>query len=129
MTRQQKWAAGALARVLAQKDTPNAGVYRTLCLKMPILIKQSGLVQALAFMWSRDKEDADMGTQAPGKTFCKDLAEVYGISDSEAGRTLLQSAQQAGDLASYLLMTRELIDISVWFRRFAQSELPNQGEP
>ena len=43
----------------------------------------------------------------------------------------MAQAQQAA-LAAYLVLSRDLIDISVWFRRFAQSELTKksgQDEP
>lgn len=129
MTRQQRWAADALKRVQAQEKQSIEGEYRTLCLKMPILIKQSGLVQALSFMWSRDKEDQDKKKQQPGKLFCNDLARVYGIPEQQdVGKELLEKALKADDLSTYLAMTRDLIDVSVWFRRFAQSELQGQGE-
>ena len=117
MTRQQRWAQGALSKVSAQRNTTAEPRYRTLCLKMPVLIQQSGLVQAIAFVRSREKD--------LGKGFCRDLAVVAGRKDDAA---LQEEAQQAG-LASYLTLSKTLIDVSIWFRRFAQSELKTPEGP
>ena len=60
-----------------------------------------------------------------GREFCEDLARVYGVG-SASGKTpeqVLQEQAQTADLAAYLVLSRALIDISIWFRRFAQSEL------
>jgi CRISPR type III-B/RAMP module-associated protein Cmr5 len=105
VTRHQHWSAEALKRVSAKKDQSDEGKYRTLCMKMPGLIKQAGLVQALVFMKSREK----------------DLASVHGAKD------LLHDAQTA-ELAPYLALTSDLSQISIWFRRFAQIELKGDAE-
>ncbi len=130
MTRQQRWARKALACVSKQKGPTGqkkapAGSeeYRTLCMKMPILLQQSGLVQALAFVRSR----SESGGVRVGQVFSDDLAQVYEVeaaNDADAGLRLLKDAQQAA-LPAYLAMTRDLIEVSLWFRRFAQSELPS----
>lgn len=114
MTRQQEWAKKACGLVMGRKG-PDEKKYRTLCMKMPVLVLQSGLVQALAFIRSREKE--------LGKHFSDDLAKVYGIAGAEPGKVLMQQVQEADDLSLYLAMTRDIIEVSTWFQRFAQSEL------
>jgi CRISPR-associated protein Cmr5 len=109
MTRQQRWANEAFRRVLSRKGTDESK-YRTLCMKMPVLLKQCGVVQALAFIRARE----EMGDE-----FCDNLAEVYGARD---GRELFATSMKA-KLPQYLALSRDLIEVSVWFRRFAQSEL------
>ena len=121
MTRQQRWAKLALERVRDYQGKDSESKYRTLCMKMPSLLKQSGLVQSLAFMRARD----DIG-----KVFCDELATTYGLlvtNDKSAGEVLQDQAQNA-ELPVYLVLSRDLIEVSVWFRRFAQSELAGQGE-
>jgi CRISPR/Cas system CMR-associated protein Cmr5 small subunit len=119
MTRQQKWAKEAYARVSARVGTSDVRDYRTLCMKMPVLIMQSGLVQAVAFMRSRGEL---------GKDFSGDLARVYGITAADPGKDLMEKAQGADELTLYLALTRDILDASTWLRRFAQSELPSGGE-
>ena len=127
MSRQQKWAKEALTRVSQHKaktkeEQKKESKYKTLCMKMPSLLKQSGLVQSLAFMRARDEI---------GKVFCDELATTYGLaatSDKSAGEVLQDQAQHAERLDQYLVLSRDLIDISVWFRRFAQSELADDDK-
>lgn len=119
MTRQQKWAAGALERVKEYHDAPREQQYRTLCMKMPVLIHQSGLVQALAFVRARsDPKKGDVG-----KAFCSDLARVYGNHAAQDPGATLSTDAQGAPLPRYLLLTRDVIAVATWFRRFAQSEL------
>ena len=122
MTRQQRWAKLALERVRDYQGKDSESKYRTLCMKMPSLLKQSGLVQSLAFMRARD----DIG-----KVFCDELATTYGLlatNDKSAGEVLQDQAQNA-ELPVYLVLSRDLIEVSVWFRRFAQSELKEVDQP
>lgn len=122
MTRQQRWAKAAYAHVKAQAAGGGARDYRTLCLKMPVLL-QRGLVQALAFIRARSGE--------VGKAFCRDLAATYDerLAGGAADGELMKRAQEESDLSGYLALTRDLIAVSTWFRRFAQSELGSEGEP
>lgn len=116
MTRQQQWAREALTRVQIQanlgKDRQKA--YRTECLRMPALLRQSGAVQAIAFVKSRSDDAA--------RTFLTDLAVVCRGTAQNATETLYQAALTA-PLPQYLSLSRDLIDVAVWFRRFALSEL------
>ncbi|MGD0039212.1 MAG: type III-B CRISPR module-associated protein Cmr5 [Isosphaeraceae bacterium] len=120
LTRSQNWSKGALESVLAQKGKLESK-YRTLCMKMPALIHQAGLVQATVFMLGRE---ADIGKQ-----FIDDLAKVYGGFDDAM---LLHRIQEA-PLAEYMALTHDLSQVSLWFRRFAQIELApakeNEREP
>lgn len=123
MTRQQQWAKEALKRVENQKGKATESKYRTLCMKLPSLLKQSGILQSLAFMRARDEI---------GKQFCDELAQVYGVpkeGEQSAGEVLQKRAQRA-ELNEYLVLSRDLIAVSVWFRRFAQAELrDSDGTP
>ena len=117
LTRPQRWSKGALDRILARKGKDDASKYRTLCMKMPTLIHQAGLVQAVVFMLSRE---ADIG-----KRFVNDLGAVH--SDLGAADKLLKRIQEA-QLPDYMALTHEISQLSLWFRRFAQIELePENG--
>jgi CRISPR/Cas system CMR-associated protein Cmr5 small subunit len=112
-TRQQRWSRGALERVILHKGKADEAKFKTLCMKMPGLIKQAGLVQALVFMQSREKE--------LGKGFVNDLAGVLG------DQKLLATAQ-AAELPTYLALTNDASQVAIWFRRFAQIELSGDGD-
>jgi CRISPR type III-B/RAMP module-associated protein Cmr5 len=97
----------------------NEDKYRSLCMKAPMLIKQSGLVQALAFFRSREDD-------VEARLFVDHLAAVYtagGGQGAADGAALQRKAHGAATLGDYLALSRELVEISVWMRRFAQSEL------
>ncbi|GMV43316.1 MAG: hypothetical protein AMXMBFR64_50320 [Myxococcales bacterium] len=114
MTRQQKWSVEAHKYVLAKKEDGAKAKYNTFCRKMPSIIQQGGLVQALVFVLARGGD--------VGKGFVGDLAKTYGAAGEDA---LLKRAQDA-ELADYLALSRDLIDVAVWFRRFAQIELGDE---
>jgi CRISPR-associated protein Cmr5 len=131
MTRQQRWSIEALSFIVKIKERGEAAKaekeeFRATCQKLPILIKQSGLVQALAFLYSRQKDkdknkDKDRDTESVERQLCGALAAVY--EKDLTGRKLIEKAARAG-VSEYLALSRDLIEISTWFRRFAQSELP-----
>jgi CRISPR type III-B/RAMP module-associated protein Cmr5 len=116
MTRQQAWAKKALELVSAKKNAADKARYATLCMKTPMMLKQSGLVQTLSFLRARKKA---------GKDFVDDLALAYndGAATDFNGEGLQREAQSTRELSEYLALSRDIQSISVWFRRFAQSEL------
>ena len=118
-TRQQRWAAHSYASVHAHaKDAlGDEKKYATLCMKAPSLLRQSGLVQALAFIRARNPE--------AGVRFVNDLARA--LEDRLSGQELVTRAAGA-DLPGYLAMSRDVIAIAIWFRRFAQTELASSDE-
>lgn len=115
MTRQQAWASGALLRVSQMKGNEKEKKYATLCMKGPALLKQCGLIQTIAFLLSRSESDA-------GTEYGDHLAQVF-IGANRTGADLRQMALEANDLSSYLALSREMAQVAMWFRRFAQSEL------
>jgi CRISPR-associated protein Cmr5 len=120
MTRQQKWAREALTRVQNMRNGPQEKSYRTECLRMPSLLRQSGAVQAIAFV--RSRSDA-------ARVFLFDLAAVCRGEAPDAIDALYGAALRS-DLPQYLALSRDLVDVAVWFRRFALSELEGgEDEP
>lgn len=111
MNRNQKWAGLALERVEAQKKKNHEAEYRTICLKGPALLKQAGVVQALAFWRSRSGEASTL--------YLNHLAQIH---SGVTGAQLFEQARKA-DTSSYLVLSHDLIKIAEWLRRFAQSEL------
>ncbi len=108
-TRGQVWAQAAYQRVAEQAKRKEAKEYKAMALKFPVLVRQAGLAQALAFVESRGKE--------AHKAFGEDLAQVLGY---ESLGKLGQEAQRA-ELLEYLRLTREVLGAAEWFKRFAQA--------
>ena len=117
-TRAQEWSRRAFAAVLRQKGKDGAAKYRTACMKMPGLLHQSGLLQALVFETARD----DLGER-----YVRDLAVAY-YQDDQADAPRLIGEAQSAQLAGYLQLTRDVSAVAQWFVRFAQIELAEEDE-
>ena len=109
-TRAQDWSKRSFEAVSAQKGDVT-GKYRTACMRMPGLIHQSGLLQAVVFVLARDEQ---------GERYVTDVAGA--LTPGEDHAALIARAQSAG-LAEYLALTRDVLEVTQWLRRFAQIEL------
>lgn len=121
-THAQDWSKYAFERVSQRELHGNKGrddaKYRTSCYKMPGLIHQSGLVQALVFMCARDKT---------GQLYVDHLAQTLLQDSKKDYKALVEKAQNA-PLTEYLALTHDVAEITQWFRRFAQIELKGNGD-
>lgn len=115
MTKQQQWAKLAFARVREVAGKEQEKKYATRCMQAPSLLQQAGLVQTLAF-WGKDEEH---------RKFRDDVARVFGKNGQEPGKELMKQVLEA-DARDYIVLSRDIADIAIWFRRFAQSELKGE---
>lgn len=115
MTRQQRWAQLAFEAVSAQKGTPEESKFATYCMRGPTLLRQSGLVQSLAFLHQKDEM---------AQRYVESIARALG-NDGDA-KALLAKAKDTPELASYVALSRDAVGFAVWLRRFAQSELKTE---
>lgn len=116
-SREQQYAASVYARVESfreqhsdEKDKDRKR-YGAMAHKLPILVRQAGLVQALAFVQSRNK--------APTNQLLNDLAQTVGARSRDE---LLDRSRQA-DLGEYIYLTDQVMLALKWYKRFAQSVL------
>ena len=113
-TLQQRYAQQVYQKVkwVEQNWGPQQGKeYGTMALKLPVLVRQAGLVQALTFVAARGKDSQ--------KRILDDLAGVLGFKSRDALLTQAQLAQ----LAQYMYLTRQVLWALEWFKRFAQAIL------
>lgn len=112
-TRDQKYAVDIFDRVSKVKKQGKDFYegYGAMAHKLPVLIRTAGLAQALAFVDARGKESQ--------KQLLQDLAGTVGKPDSAS---LLKRAREA-ELSEYMLLTQQVIDALLWYKRFAQSVL------
>lgn len=94
-----------------QTDEERAKEYGGMAHKLPVLIRQAGLVQALAYVAARGKPGA--------KQLLEDLAAALG---QESADNLLRVSRNA-NLLEYMRLTREATVALTWYKRFAQSVL------
>jgi CRISPR-associated protein Cmr5 len=126
VTRQQKWASKALQCVKAAKSPQGEKAekkrdekkYATHCMKGPSILRQAGLVQALAFFKTRGDE---------GKRYASDLEAI--VAQGDGGKKQLEERAHSAELPEYLALTRDVVAAAVWLRRFAQAELKTDDVP
>jgi CRISPR-associated protein Cmr5 len=85
--------------------------YGSMAHRFPVLVRQAGLMQALAFVETRGK--------APHKQLLEDLAQVmsYQSTDKLVGRC------REAPIVEYMWLTRQTLSALEWFKRFAESVL------
>ncbi len=87
--------------------------YGSMALKLPILVKTAGLVQALAFV------DMKSASENSYTDLLEHLAMVIGVKDKDD----LMEQSRTNDLQEYIHLTRQTLAALDWFKRFAQSIL------
>lgn len=108
LTRDQKYAIAAFNKVSAiSKEKRDS--YGSTAHQLPILIRTSGLAQALAFVEGKK--------QTGCMQLLEDLRSTIGIEQS-----LAEHAREV-ELTEYMLLTRLTLDALLWYKRFAQSVL------
>jgi CRISPR-associated protein Cmr5 len=115
-TRDQKYAKIVHEQIsrLAAENSDNRQ-YASLALKLPVLIRTSGLAQAVAFVKSRGKDDGE-----------KLLNHLSRTLELENGTNLETKIREAG-LVEYMHLTRRTLAALLWYKRFAQSVLNATG--
>lgn len=107
-TRDQKYAADVYEKVSKIKEADRAS-YGSMAHKLPILIHKAGLAQALSFVDSR-------GNPSQKQL----LIDLQGTVESQ--NPLVERAREV-ELSEYMLLTKQVLDALLWYKRFAQSVL------
>jgi CRISPR-associated protein Cmr5 len=107
-----------------EETNPYRQKYATMAHRLPILIHTAGLTQALAFVEAKSKK-----AQA-WQLYFDHIAQQLGFEKKEdenkqaqsAGYWLFKKSQEA-ELELYILLTKQVNDVVVWYKRFAESVL------
>ncbi|RMD59950.1 type III-B CRISPR module-associated protein Cmr5 [Candidatus Parcubacteria bacterium] len=111
-TLEQKLAEKVYRQVTQlQPKTTLADEYGGMANKLPVLIRQAGLVQALAYVQARGKDGA--------KKLLEDLAQTLEYNSVDE---LLRESRKAA-LLEYMRLTHKATVALTWYKRFAQSVL------
>ena len=107
LTKEQKMAQVAWARVEKRSGAGNFGEYNSFALAFPALIHSCGLVQAVAFAATKKQDD-----------YLADIQEVFDAVD-KAGN-LMERSREAG-LAEYTRISRHALAAASWIKRYCQA--------
>lgn len=97
--------------------------YGRMAHKLPVLIRQTGLAQALVFAEAKGGDG--------GSLLLAHLAEHLGDLGivPEGTRPALMACVRSAELSEYIAITREVQAALLWYKRYAQSVLDvEQGE-
>lgn len=119
--RSQKFAHLALKRVTqlfndGSVDRDTKSRYQLLCQSFPVMVRQSGLIQALAFSAAKGKDETGLGRAH--RRILGDVTEILGLGEEDPVRHV--SSASALD---YVRMTDEVLRAWVYFKRFSKSML------
>jgi CRISPR-associated protein Cmr5 len=106
---------------VARRDENFKKKYSTACRRLPALIHQCGLCQALAFLQAKVKEDA---TQALLTDFSSAVLDMQ----TKNSREQLAAAAREKPFAEYQWLSRHALSTATWFKRYAEALLPTEDE-
>ncbi len=114
-TRDQQYAIAAHKHVTWIKENVNdekqRKSYGAMSHKLPILIRTTGLAQALVFVEARGNDQH--------KKLLADLATSINLGSKKELLDLTIAAQ----LSQYIYLTQQMLAALLWYKRFAQSIL------
>ena len=116
--RKQTWSLQAYKCVESKRSNSS---YLTLARKVPSLLQRSGVIQTLVFLLSR---------KDGGVELFDDLIHTYFPSSEGDTEAFLQTIQNS-NLGEYISISRDMMDIAIWFRRYSQIDfqrLEDKGE-
>lgn len=125
MTRQQRYLERALRHVEALQGEPESSdlpkIYGGLCHSFPVLLRTNGLMQTLAFIYTKSGDTDDR--KRAYRALLSHVAETLG--QPADGTALLHHVHQMSN-GQYIHATRALLSAWVYYKRFAESILDVQ---
>lgn len=124
-TRDQVRAAGAFEKIKEIKSTtsPEFSVkYGGLCLKMPTLVQQNGLCQAVSFYEAKSDENDPDHRENEQSLYLRDLSRLV-LKDNSATVAILAARARGDDFVNYLQLSREVMQCALWLKRYAEAVL------
>ncbi|PZA07712.1 MULTISPECIES: type III-B CRISPR module-associated protein Cmr5 [unclassified Meiothermus] len=98
------------------KGTGTKGRYQALCQEFPVMVRTSGLCQAIAF--SEAKKGDEEGLPRAHKLLLNHVEKILGSGNG----SILEKIRKASAI-EYMHMTRRVLDSWVYFKRFSKSVL------
>ena len=110
--RQQEYALSAFEKITARaySEKKDRDSYGSMAHKFPVLIRSAGLAQAMAFVNSRGKDTH--------KALVADIASTAGLNAET-----LEDKSRKVNLLEYTRLTRQILDVCLWYKRYAESVL------
>jgi len=117
-TNNQRYADKVFPHVQAMATQPTAGKYKTLCKKAGSLVRNSGLMQTLAFMQAKGMKPNETHHRTLLDHLCQELVALNCIPTATADLAAHVRRQQ---LAEYMVLTRQVLLLLNWHKRLADT--------
>ncbi len=112
--RTQAYAKRAYPLIEGKIGSAEEAKYRTLALRFPAMILQSGLAQAIGFLMAKGEPEHDL--------MLEDIAQILQYPN---GRTLHEAILKS-QLQEYQLLTRRTLEATAWLKRYTQALLEKE---
>ena len=115
MLRSQIIAQQVLPKIAeaAARDSAFQQRYSTLVNRLPIMIRESGLLAAAGFLEGKGDE--------PEKMLLRHLQEQLGLN-----QTTLHEKARLASVQEYRHLMRRVLDVLVWYKRLSESKLDTE---
>lgn len=111
LTRNQTFALNVYEKITSVPEAAREK-YGTMAQKLPLLIRVSGLAQAIGFLESKAKETGN-------ELLLLHLAQTLGFTDAESFSDKCRNAE----MTDYLRLTQNSLAALLWFKRYSVSVL------
>jgi CRISPR type III-B/RAMP module-associated protein Cmr5 len=124
-TNDQRYSNEVFPNVQAMAENRQAGKYKTISKKAGSLVRNSGLMQALAFMKARGQRAGEVHHH----TLLDHLRnELMSLGCIPAGTNDLPDYIQKVSLSSYMIHTRQVLLLLNWHKRLADTLISQEEE-
>ena len=126
-SKSQRFSETVFPRVQAVAGGPAADAkkYKTLSKKAGSLVRNSGLMQTLAFFMARGRKNGEEHHQILLDHLQEELRELGLLGDREE----FYETTRAAELPQYMVLTRETLLLLNWHKRLAEILIQADDEP
>ncbi len=117
-TNDQRYANEVFLNIQAMMDDGQAGKYKTVCKKAGSLVRNSGLMQAMAFLKARGQRQAEHHHQTL-LDHIKD--ELIGLGCIPPATNDITDYIRTTSLSNYMIHTRQILKLLNWHKRLADT--------
>lgn len=124
-TNNQRYSNEVFQKIQSMAEDQQAGKYKTICKKAGSLVRNSGLMQTLAFMKARGQRSSEVHH----RTLLDHLRdELISLGCVPAGINDLPDYIRTVSLSSYMIHTRQVLLLLNWHKRLADTLISQEEE-
>ena len=129
-TNNQRFADAVFPHVQSAAKSDNAGKYKTLCKKTGSLVRNSGLMQALAFMQAKGVKENEKHHETLLNHLREELRSLNCIPQDNTTKSTHDFAAfvRKTEVPDYMVLTRQILLLLNWHKRLADTFITKEDE-